>query len=245
MRTLLLQLGNKVVDAHAFQIRLRPAQIAGNYRKLLLRRKRRHVPFAAVGQRSNDGVTAVDRAQHRRHRFHLTNVKKIQQKSCSDVVGKKTQRDLRQGYIARDIIKNSSSLARTDGTVSLAFGNQPLHYRVGIALDNEKRNVQSDEIFRQHVGGKSWLLLIQVHGQKVKAHRRALLQIQKQIQQRVTVLSSGEADHDAIAICDHVKIRNRFAHAAQQTDFYFAFQEHWLSQNATRPAMVTTTGGGA
>jgi hypothetical protein len=59
--------------------------------------------------------------------------------------------------------------------------------------------------------------LIEIDRQQIELHRRAFLHVEEQIQQRVTVFAARHANHHAIAIGDHAKVFDRFAHAPQQT----------------------------
>src|SRR5262249_29713471 len=63
------------------------------------------------------------------------------------------------------------------------------------------------------------LLLIEIDGNDLEAKRRAVLERQQNIEQRVTVLAAGQADHDAIAGFDHREITDRLADLAAQAFF--------------------------
>ena len=82
------------------------------------------------------------------------------------------------------------------------------------------------QVFRQHLGGKAGLFLIEIHCQQVELNRRAPLHVEQQIEQRVTVFSAGEAYHDPVAILDHAKSINGLAHAAEQSGLELCFYEH-------------------
>ena len=49
-----------------------------------------------------------------------------------------------------------------------------------------------------------------------KLHRRAALQRQQHVEQRVRVLAAGQADHHAVALTDHRVVRDRLAHEPAQ-----------------------------
>src|SRR5207248_886647 len=86
VRNLFFEIGNQTLDTRAFQIWLRPAKVTRNNRKLCLRGELGDVTFAAVSQRTNNGVATVVRSQHRRHRFQPANVEQIQQEGRDDVI---------------------------------------------------------------------------------------------------------------------------------------------------------------
>ncbi|MNN83783.1 hypothetical protein D3C81_2008690 [compost metagenome] len=64
--------------------------------------------------------------------------------------------------------------------------------------------------------GKAGLLLVQVHRHQLERHRRFFLQLQQQVQQRVAVLATGQADHHLVAGLDHAEVGNRLPHLAPQ-----------------------------
>src|SRR5437763_150786 len=74
VRDLFFKLFYQSLDARAFQVWLRAAQIAGNDREPSLRREFSEVAFAAVSQRANYGITSVVRTQDGRHRLQRANV---------------------------------------------------------------------------------------------------------------------------------------------------------------------------
>ena len=63
------------------------------------------------------------------------------------------------------------------------------------------------------------LLLVEVDGHQLEAHRRALLHLQQDVQQAVAVLAAGQADHHAVAFLDHVVLRDGLADLAAQALF--------------------------
>ena len=65
-------------------------------------------------------------------------------------------------------------------------------------------------------GGKSGLLLVEVHRHQLVGHRRALLAADQQVEQGVTVLAARDADHDLVAGLDHVEVGDRCAKLAVQ-----------------------------
>jgi hypothetical protein len=82
------------------------------------------------------------------------------------------------------------------------------------------------------------LFLIQIDCQQIEVHRRALLNIKQQIEERVTVLPARQADHYSIAVFNHLKILDCLAHAAQQSGPDLAVDKHPY-QDATRFLFLT------
>ena len=74
-----------------------------------------------------------------------------------------------------------------------------------------KRHATFGQITRQDVGGKPRLLLVEVDGDDLERDWRALLQREEDIEQCITVLAAGQADHDAVAGLDHRVVGNGFA----------------------------------
>ena len=81
-------------------------------------------------------------------------------------------------------------------------------------FDDPERNVELAEVCGQHFSRKSGLFLVEIHGQKLKTHRGAPLNIEQKIQQRVTVFAARKANHHAVAVVDHSEIGDGFAHPA-------------------------------
>jgi hypothetical protein len=76
------------------------------------------------------------------------------------------------------------------------------------------------------VGGEAGLLLIEVEGEQVEAHRRALAHVEQQVEHRVAVLAAGQADQHAVAVLDHREVFNGLAHLAQQARLDPALDKH-------------------
>jgi hypothetical protein len=73
--------------------------------------------------------------------------------------------------------------------------------------------------------GKAGLLLIEVNREQLEPDRRPALKIEQQSQQCVTVLTTTETDHNAVAVFDHVEVGDRASDAAQKVLFQF-FSAH-------------------
>jgi hypothetical protein len=77
------------------------------------------------------------------------------------------------------------------------------------------------KIAGQHVGGKARLLLIEIDRDDLEANRRAALQGEQHVKQRVGILAARQAHHDAIAVGDHAKVADRLAHRRAQLRLQF------------------------
>ena len=60
------------------------------------------------------------------------------------------------------------------------------------------------------------LLLVEIDGDELEAHRRLALQAQQHVEQRVGVLAAGQADHDDVAVVDHPVVADGLADEAAQ-----------------------------
>ena len=90
-----------------------------------------------------------------------------------------SQSDLGAAFLDRDVVKNAAPQTRTDRAECLAFRHQPLHDRVSVLLDDAKRHAAFAQIIWQNFSGKIRLFLIEIDGQQIEFHRRALLHIEQ------------------------------------------------------------------
>src|SRR3569832_1397436 len=100
------------------------------------------------------------------------------------------ERDLVAAFLDGDVVQNAAPQTRTDRTVRLAFRDQSFDYRIGVALDDAKRNVEIAEIRGQDFGRKSGLFLVEIHGQQLEILRRSAAHVDQEIQQSVTVFAA-------------------------------------------------------
>ena len=78
------------------------------------------------------------------------------------------------------------------------------------------QEADAGQVLGQHLFGESRLFLVEVDGHQLELGRRALLQFQQDVQQRVAVLAAGQADHDLVALRDHVVVADRLPDQAAQ-----------------------------
>ena len=57
--------------------------------------------------------------------------------------------------------------------------------------------------------GKVWLLLIKIDSHQLKIDRRMALQAHQYIKHRQGVLTTRDANHDLVALLDHIKVFDR------------------------------------
>src|ERR1044072_9566764 len=98
--------------------------------------------FRTVSQRPDDRVAPVVGTEFWRHCFERADVEEVQQKRRDDVVGVMPEGDLVTTVLDRDVVEDPATQTRTNGTIRLSCGNQSLDYRISVALDDSKRNIE-------------------------------------------------------------------------------------------------------
>lgn len=82
-------------------------------------------------------------------------------------------------------------------------------------------DAQGRKVGRQDVLGEAWLLLVHVDRDDVELDRRHFLQVQQNIEHGVAVFAARQADHDLVALFDHVEVGDGFAGKATQAFLQF------------------------
>ena len=77
------------------------------------------------------------------------------------------------------------------------------------------------QVSRQDVIREIRLFLVEVDRDDVELDRCALAQGHQDVQQCVTILAAGQADHDLVAILDHVVVGDGFASETTQAFLQF------------------------
>ena len=75
------------------------------------------------------------------------------------------------------------------------------------------------EVLGQDVVRKAGLLLVQIDGHDLELHGRTLLQLAQNVQQRIAVFAARHADHDLVAVFNHVEVHHGAAYLAAQAFF--------------------------
>src|SRR5690242_11517670 len=111
--------------------------------------------------------------------------------------------DLRTAVLGCESVQGAAAQPRAEPAHRASFGNDSLYDAVSVLLDDPVRDLQTLQVFRQDMLGKTRLLLIEVHREELEAHRRAALERHQYVEQRIRVLSPRQADHDAIPLGNH------------------------------------------
>ena len=131
-----------------------------------------------------------------------------------------------QGHLGRaDLIgkgiQRAATQARAQRAGGLAFRDLLLDHRIGVLLDDVIRHTDGLQIGRQHVLWEAGLLLVHIHRYDLELDRRDLLQVQQHVEHGVAVLAARQADHDLVAVLDHVEVGNGFAGLTTQALLQF------------------------
>src|SRR5436853_92956 len=168
----LIPLGEHLAHHLPLQVFLRAAQLAGNDRESLQLGVSDQIVLAHVRERADHHVPAVVRAQLRRHRLELAAVEQVEKKGGEDVVAVMTERDLGRAELAGNTVQRPASQPRAERAHRLALGDDALHHRVGVLLDNAIRYAAAFEILRKHLRWKPRLLLVHIYRNHLEGDRR-------------------------------------------------------------------------
>mmetsp|Transcript_18070 Transcript_18070/g.43154 ORF Transcript_18070/g.43154 Transcript_18070/m.43154 type:complete len:400 (-) Transcript_18070:358-1557(-) len=215
-RVALLPLVDHGLDLHALQVLLAAAKVARNDRELAVLGPAHEVGLLDIGQRADDDVLAVVADQLGRHALHAAAEEHVQEQRRDDVVAVVAQGDLGAAQLAGHAVQDAPAQPRAQAAGGLALGHHALHHRVGVLLLDVEGHAAALQVGGQHVLREAGLLLVEVHRHQLEPNRRALLQVQQDVQHRVAVLAAGQADHDLVAFFDHVEVGNGLADLAVQ-----------------------------
>lgn len=162
-------------------------------------------------------MPSIFRSELGRHGLELTCVQEVQEQCFIDVIPVVAECDLGGAQFRGDSIEVSASESRTERARRLALRDQTLHDGVGVARFNVKGNAPVRQVLRKNVGRKAWLLLVQVDRNEIKVDWCPLLQEQQDVQEAVTILPAGQADHDLIPVFNQPIVGNGLAHLATET----------------------------
>ena len=77
-----------------------------------------------------------------------------------------------------------------------ALRDHALDDAVSVLLDDVEGHAECPHVIGQHVLRKSRLLLVEIDGDQLEMDRRAALERQQHVQQRVRILAARKAHHD-------------------------------------------------
>ena len=129
------------------------------------------------------------------------------------------QRDLGAAQLFGHAVQDAAPQPRAQRAHGLAFGNDALDDAVGVLRLDVKGHAHAAQVLGQHMGRKARLLLVEVDGHQLKAHRRALLQLEQDVEHGIAVLATRDADHDLVALADHLVVDDGPADLAAQAFF--------------------------
>jgi len=203
-------------DLHTLQVVLAAAQRARDDRELPMSRPAFQVGLSHIGQRADYDVAPVVAGQLGRHALQAAAEEHVHQQRHHHVVAVVAECDLGGTEFRSHPIEDAAAQARAKAAHRLALGHQLLDDRVGVLVLDVEGHAARAQVLRQHVFGEAGLLLVEVDGNQLEVHRRALAHRDQQVEQRMAVLAAGQADHDPVAGFDHVEVGNRAAQFAMQ-----------------------------
>ena len=166
-------------------------------------------------------MLAVVAHQLGRHGLEFAAVKHIQKQRGQNIVTVVSQRDFGTAQFLGRAVQDAAPQTAAQRTGSFALVQYPLHRGISVLFHDFERHADGRQVFRQHVFGEAGLLLVKVHGHQFEIDRRRSLQLAQNIQQRVAVLAAGKADHDFVAVFNHLEIVDRIAHRVTQAFVQF------------------------
>ena len=185
------------------------------------------VGLGHVGQRADHDVAAVVADQLGRHALQPAAEEHVHEQRLQHVVAVVAERDLGRAQLAGHAVQDAAAQPRAQAAHRLALGDQALDDRVGVLLLDVEGHAARAQVLGQHVLGKAGLLLVEVDGDDVERHRRALAQVEQDVEQRVAVLAARHADHHLVAGFDHVEVDDRLADLAVQALGQLVGLERW------------------
>ncbi len=206
-----------LLHANALQRLLVAAERARNDRERSLDGPALEVALGHVGERPDDDVPAVVAHQLGRHALQPAGEEHVHEERLHHVVAVVAERDLGRAELARDAIERAATQARAQAAHRLAFGDQSLDDRVRVLLDDAEVDAARRQVLGQHVRREARLLLVEVDGDDREARRRAALQFEQDVEQRVAVLAARDADHHLVALADHREVADRAADLTAQS----------------------------
>ena len=126
------------------------------------------------------------------------------------------QRELVAFELPRHLVQNAPAQAAAQAAHGLAFGDVALDDGVGVLRLDVERHTGGGQVLGQDVLRKTGLLLVEVDGDQFEVDGRALLHLDQDVEHAVAVLAARHADHDAVALFDHVVVNDGLAHLAAQ-----------------------------
>ena len=131
------------------------------------------------------------------------------------------QCDFRGTQFCCGAIKDTATQTGAERASGFSFRDFLFYDPVSILFNNLILNAQLFEILRENVFREARLFLVEVNGHQRETDWCALLQITQDLQHGIAVFTPGEANHNAVAIFNHIEVSNSFAHVTTQTFLQF------------------------
>ena len=239
-----LPLAQHGLDLDALQVVLAAAKAARDDREPAQVGPALQIGLGDIGQRADHDMAAVGADQLGRHALQAPAEEHVHQQRDDDVVTVVAERDLGGAQLARHAVQDAAPQPRAQAAHRLSLGHEALDDAVGILVLDPERHAQAAQVRGQHLGREARLLLVEVDGDEVEAHRRARAQRQQDVEQRVAVLAAGQADHDPVALLDHRVVGDRLPDLALQPLAQLVGLERGLARVGAAAAVAGLAGGG-
>lgn len=123
-----------------------------------------------------------------RHGLQLAAEKEVEKQRFDEVVAMMTQCDPGDAVLGGETVEDALAQARAQPAGGLPGGHHRLDDAVGVLFDDVEGHAQRGEVVRQHGLRKARLLLVEIDGEDLEVDRRAALQAEQDVQQRVESL---------------------------------------------------------
>ncbi len=197
----------------------RAAEVLGGELIALNLRPLEVLRLAHVDERADDGVLVVVGKEHGRHRLQAPAVEHVEKQRGDDVVHLVPERDLRAAELSRDAIENAAAQAGAERADVLSRGNELFDDGVGVLIFDVVGHAGGGEVALHDRGGAARDVLVDVHGDEVKVHGGAGLQLAQDFKEHVAVLAAAHGDRDLVAFANHLIVGDRLRGEAHDALF--------------------------
>jgi hypothetical protein len=189
-----LDIGQHCLHRIALQPVLRPAEVAGDDRKIQGGGKFRQIVLGAKAERPQHHQVALVVQKLRRHGRELGAVEEVEQERLENVLAVMPEHERVAPLLAGDAIKIAAPEPRAQRAIGCALGNLGDDGRIGVPILDPVRNAVAGEEFRQDMLREIGLALVEIAGQKIDVEYAAPVEVDQQRQERVGILAAREAD---------------------------------------------------
>mmetsp|Transcript_12277 Transcript_12277/g.25518 ORF Transcript_12277/g.25518 Transcript_12277/m.25518 type:complete len:275 (+) Transcript_12277:322-1146(+) len=156
-----------------------------------------------------------------RHGLQLTRVNGVQKQRFDRVVAVMSQRQFVASQFPGDVVQHPPAQSTAEGAVRLALGSFILHDAVRVLRNDFVSDAYGIEPRYQGRAVVPRLFLIEVHRGDLKSGPSRTIETRSEVHEeakhRGRILPARNADHDVIALLDHVVLATRLPHGFHET----------------------------